>query len=62
MDKETENNIKEVIKALAFCDENGRKCKKCKEKDECTLFLRSSISVCLNLLLSIKGIGGILYT
>lgn len=56
MDKQTKAEVEAVIKALTFCEKEGRKCKKCKDRGECKLFIRSSIAVCLQLLLGKKNI------
>jgi len=55
MNRETKKDIQEVISALTFCETEGRSCKKCKDKDtQCLLFLRTSIAVCLKLLMDNK--------
>ena len=54
MNIETKKNIKEVINALTFCQKNDKKCKGCKDKNECLKFIRSSVAVCLQLLLKEK--------
>ena len=56
MDKQTKKDIEDVIEALTFCEKEGKKCKKCKKKDECILFVRSAVAVCLKLLLKKKTI------
>jgi len=45
MDVKEQLNI--LIGGLQDCELNKRKCKKCKKKDECLLFMRSCIAVAL---------------
>lgn len=40
-------DMKEIVDSLNFCKTNGKKCKKCKERDEYLKFIRSSIAICL---------------
>jgi hypothetical protein len=63
MDRNIKRDIETVIEALAFCEKEGKSCKKCKslEKD-CLIFMRSSIAVCLKLLLNHKVVKDDLYS
>lgn len=40
-------DLKEIIASLNFCEINKKSCKKCKKKDDCLKFMRSSIALCL---------------
>ena len=46
------SDLKEVISSLNFCEINKKECKKCKKKDECLKFMRSSIALCLQFFLN----------
>ena len=48
-------DLKEIIASLDFCEINKKDCKKCKKKDECLKFMRSSISLCLQHFLNQLG-------
>lgn len=60
MDKQFITDMEAVIDALTFCEETKKKCKKCKKKTECLIFMRNSIAVCLRLLLNQKPVNRIL--
>lgn len=45
-------DIKEIITALNFCETKDKHCKKCKEKDGCLKFIRSSVALSLQLFLT----------
>lgn len=45
-------DLKEIITSLNFCEVNDKKCKKCKKKEECLRFIKSSVALCLQFFLN----------
>ena len=52
LDKEMVKTVNEVIDCLQLCEVKGKKCKGCKEKYECQKFIRTTLAVCLNLIVN----------
>ena len=45
-------SFQELIDLLFKCDKEGKKCKHCKYKNECIIFLRTTLGVCLQYILA----------
>lgn len=52
MTTKVKDDLKTIIESLLDCESKGRKCKKCKDKDECLIFIRGSIAVALQFILN----------
>lgn len=49
--KQIKDDIQAIIDGLISCENEGKKCSKCKKKSECLIFLRSAIAVALQFIL-----------